>query len=310
MTEADKLAFAGDILNETYDIPVIDPIDETAALKAIVSDINELFDLNLPDVLESRYKHFQVPQSRPEDYREQLFELKSGRTYLAGIRHAGANPNLPFVQITSNFVLGPHDLSLMKRQIHASFEVFNPLHLAYWAKSESSQLELDAKPARRYLASRISQLELVSSVKVDGQLERVRDQDYWQGYVSGYAAFHMKHPDLKSWVTVSDKEDLERYRSQALLFEYFVEGKPVGLIGAEHSDLLGLKGLYMGELLIHEQFKGRGYAVQMQREFLKTVGDEFEVVWGTIDARNLPSTKTALRVGRRPMRVELMVPLI
>jgi hypothetical protein len=65
----------------------------------------------------------------------------------------------------------------------------------------------------------------------------------------------------------------------------------------------------MDEILLTDAFRGKGLASQVQKIYLAAISDCFDLVWGTIDAKNISSTKTALRVGRKIVRSEIFIPL-
>ena len=97
---------------------------------------------------------------------------------------------------------------------------------------------------------------------------------------------------------------MEDCREQGLLQLAFYNEKPLGLIAAERSDFLGTQAIYFNEILIYPEFKGRGLAKAMQRKFISELPDDFKLVWGTIDAQNFPSLKTAMSNGRKVIRYE------
>lgn len=53
-----------------------------------------------------------------------------------------------------------------------------------------------------------------------------------------------------------------------------------GLIGARHESLLGSPAIYMTEFLLTGSFKGRGFAAGVQRKFLDSVNQDFQLIWG------------------------------
>jgi len=84
------------------------------------------------------------------------------------------------------------------------------------------------------------------------------------------------------------------------MYEVYMKGKKIGLIAEERSPFLGHSGVYFHEIFISKKWKGKGLAKAIQRKFVND--DDF--IWGTIDAQNLPSYKTALVNKRRPIRFE------
>lgn len=312
MLALDKKLFAQNLLNETYDLSVLAPIDEQAAVSETILELEDLLALNNASVLEKRHQHFQISGSKAEDYKERLFEVSSSKQFFAGIRHAGQNPDLPFVQITANFnIEHGQNIAHVLKVVQNEFKIFNPKYFSYWTKPAQHQaVHQNQFEARRYVAAKRTALNLSSTASAGPyHLAPIKNESYWDWYKSEYQIFHAKNPNLKTWVPSSNRGDLERYRSQGLLFHFYYDEQLVGLIGGENIDLLGLKGLYMGEMLIADRLKGMGLAVEMQKAFLAQVVSGFSVVWGTIDARNAPSTQTALRIGRKPMRSEIFFSL-
>jgi RimJ/RimL family protein N-acetyltransferase len=120
------------------------------------------------------------------------------------------------------------------------------------------------------LARRLEALDLVLEGPDGFEVRPVTDESYLPWYESEYHKFHLSNPHLKSWVAMSEREDLEKYRNQELLYGAYLGSELIGLIGGEERPLLGLSGLYLGELLISEKYKGKGFATQMQRLYLKS----------------------------------------
>lgn len=94
-----------------------------------------------------------------------------------------------------------------------------------------------------------------------------------------------------------------------LLFFIFIDSKKAGLIGGRTAGLLGKLGVYFTEIVLSSDFKGKGFASVAQRAFIDSLPDGIELIWGTIDSKNVSSTKTALRVGREAVRSEFFVPV-
>ena len=310
MTEFELDTFAHAVLKNTYDVSIVAPVDPDAALAEAVGEIEGLLALNSEETREGRFLHFAVPGTTRDSYCEKIFELQSG-ILLAGIRHAGGDPKLPFVNVTAGFEVTAEGVREIAKVLTTEFSAFRPRHFATWIKPEAESTFQAGRVtlARRYLARRISDLDLGPKEAIRLELRPFDNERYYEWYLAEYRWFHISNPGLKSWVTVNEKTELESYRGQGLLRGAYIDDQLIGVIGGENQSLLGIRGLYIGELLISNKYKGRGLSVQMQRQFLVQVGSDYKVVWGTIDDRNLPSTRAALRVGRRAMRTECFLPL-
>lgn len=306
LNESEKKDFASSILKETYCLNTLNLNDEIRPLSSIVTDLNEQLSLNSLETLNARHTHFKIPKTIPQDYSERLFELDSKNIFLAGIRHVGGNPKLPFVNITAGVEMTDLKLSKIISIINNEFKIFKPKQCALWLKpnSESKLLNFKLKPANNIWAAKIKNLNLSLKGITNFTIKPISTEDYFSWYENEYQNFHSLNPSLKNWVTINEESTLEDYKNQGLLYGAYLNDKLAGLIGGENSPLLGLPALYIGELLISEELRGKGLAVEMQRQFLNLNKNEFDYVWGTIDARNISSSKTALKVGRKKIRTE------
>jgi hypothetical protein len=116
--------------------------------------------------------------------------------------------------------------------------------------------------------------------------------------------FHHDNPDLKWKVTLNSKETMNESFEQGLLFFAKINNEKIGLIAAIRENFLGRPGIYFNEIFISKKWREKGLAKIVQRQFLEEVCCDNEVIWGTIDAANSPSYRTALSNGRIPIRYE------
>ena len=194
----------------------------------------------------------------------------------------------------------------------AEFKVFSPKHISLWLNPNTplaNELRQSVTPKRRYFVAQLTHLKsLVRPSRYDDvSLVRPSNDDYYSWYVESYREFHAAHPDLKDWVPFNDKEEMEECRKSGLLFLVEVNGLKAGLIAGNSQPLLGMRGLYFTEIMMTNAFKGQGLAPAVQRKFIDNLPSDYEAVWGTIDAKNVASTKTALKVGRRSIREEFFI---
>ncbi len=66
---------------------------------------------------------------------------------------------------------------------------------------------------------------------------------------------------------------------------------------------------YFNEIFITEAFAGQGFGKALQRKFIAQCSAPDDIVWGTIDARNLPSFCTAKANQRLPISYESFLPV-
>jgi len=312
MNIREKEEFAKLALPVVYDLERLG-ISEEIALLALAAEVEELDGLNCLGVTGSRHSHFQIPQTTSDDYRERFFEIQPGKTVLAGIRHLSGDRDQPFVSLLLGFVPTTTDLPLLQEFAAKDFAKFSPKRISFWLRpSAPLAIELEAKgmASRRYIVGRLADIRQSSLLKGHERisLSQTSELDYaW--YEKAYADFHAENPELKKWVPITEKEELQRCAEEGLLYQVSMDGENAGLIGGRSEPLLGTPAVYMTELLLTRSFKGQGLAPALQRKFLDSVAQRFTLVWGTIDAKNLPSTKTALKVGRHSIRTEFFLPL-
>lgn len=313
MNKQEIESFARSALSSLYDLDPL-KLDSELAVAGVLSEIRELLYLNSADVLTARHTHFAVPETTEQDYEERFYELGEGKKVLAGIRHMNASVDHPFVSVYLGFSPNHADLAIIKKFAQESFKKFFPQNVSMELKPSSditAELEKEIIPAREYFAAHIENIR--ASEKPSGyeriELQRLHTGIDYSWYLKAYADFHLENPELKQWVPITEQEELEKCASEGLLFQALVDGKIAGLIGARSEALLGVPAVYMTELLLTADFKKQNLAVALQRKFIDTLGPEFQLIWGTIDAKNLASKKTALRVGRVSVRSEYFIPL-
>ncbi len=300
---------------KTFDLNNIENLDVNAAISTIEIELEKRLQLNDPQTLNRRHNFFKVPGSVSSDYEERLFNLSSGKSVLAGIRHVGGNIDKPFISLWSDHDfenLG--DLKKMYITLKNEFKIFSPKHLSVWVNPNTRfgiDLGSTLTPSLRYVVGSVKKIKSsqIPVLREKVNLTSVEDNTYRGWYEDLYKDFHSKYSEMADWVPVNDKEDMEICLKDKLLFFIYIDNKKAGLIGGRRENLLGKAGVYFTEIVISSEFKGKGYAAAAQRAFIDSLPEGMDLVWGTIDSRNISSTKTALRVGREVVRSEFFVPV-
>lgn len=272
----------------------LDDYPESAVHKQIELELEEILDLNEEQVLVKRLAYIGIGSQ--EDYLNKIIETSEG-IVLAGIRHMNGNPEKPFIQMWPGFLIS--DLSVVVRQVCAHFDVFRPIAVHFWTRPDSN----------RYAANVIQQRfigKLDELLTFDSDL--VIPEDYFNWYEQQYKDFHTSRPDLTDRVPMNPKEDMDRCLVQGLLFQMMSDELIAGLIAGENETFLGEKSVYLDEILIAGDFRGKGLGVRMLGSFVKRLDAKYLTCH--IDSINLPSTKTALRVGETIFSQECSVDLL
>ena len=128
---------------------------------------------------------------------------------------------------------------------------------------------------------------------------------------AAYAAFHADHPELAPNVSMIDAADLSRLIDAGTAVDAWLEGAWAGLLAVQPVPLLGAPGWLIIEEILAPQFRGRRLGAALQRAGLAATVPEQEksMIWGTIHNGNLPSRRTAARVGRQEVDLRWLVPI-
>jgi ribosomal protein S18 acetylase RimI-like enzyme len=281
--------------------------DNEIALESLEEDIKEEFEeLNSDEVKNARVSHFAIEGAVASDYAERILRLDNDRFIIYGIRHKGGNRDLPFVNLRMNFEIDTEEetLSLYKK-ISDELKVFTPREISFWSHKPIGTI------GNCYVVAATSKILNQKKWLKEDELEfiAVETKDYYSWYEAEYEKFNEDSSELKDWVTANSEEDMEECMEDGLLHIVKYQGKRVGLIAAEESDLVGHDGFYFHELLITKEYRGQGLAKAMQRKYISELGSDSEYVWGTIFNENMASFKTARANGREKVRYECFVSL-
>ncbi|MDP7320550.1 MAG: hypothetical protein QF441_08075 [Bacteriovoracaceae bacterium] len=305
LTNDDVRSFAQEELN-TFDLSNIE-LDINLALKELSDEIvSEWNELNSNEVMNSRNNYFEMPNTKSIDYAEKLLELGGNKKVIYGIRHMGGNKDLPFINLKPNFgINNVREVFEIYKKVKDEFTAFNPLYLSFWSPKK---IDVDFIGST-YLVTRSKDIKLMKPWEGEASLElkKVVDDSYYDWYKSGYEEFHKERPDLEKKVTLNSLDSMRDSVGQGLMYEVYYDGEKMGIIAGESSSLLGHSAVYFHEIFISKKWKGKGLAKAMQRKFVEMSTKDDDFIWGTVDSHNLPSYKTALSNGRKPIRYECFI---
>lgn len=304
--------FARGVASSSYELEAIGgrPI---SVVESVVEEIDELLSLNDPEVMAKRAQHFAVADTTAGDYSENFYLLENGHRVLAGIRHLSSDPAHPFVHFVLPFVPSAQDIQFLAQVSRRKFSKFAPKYFSFLSRPSLGMADVgrDLAAGRHVVAGRVAGLR---EAPATGTMSRISFEpfDFENGmtwYRQSYTDFHSANPSLSSWVPITDEDDLRSCARDGWIFQVRVDGQRAGLVAAERKKCIGDSGAYMMELLLVPPFKGQGLASEIQRKFIDVLPPDIELVWGTIDAKNQASLKTALRVGRTVIRTEYFMEL-
>jgi len=259
----------------------LDNFSEEAVLGQIKQEFDDILSLNDNAVLEKRLAYIGI--GRKEDYINQFIETREG-TVLAGIRHMGGNPDKPFVYIWPSFKI--MNLAKTIDEIRPYFEFFKPKSYHFWVRPDCNDYEVPVIQQR--FITKIDDI-----VKYDLPLKL--PSNYYDWYYNQYKIFHELRPDFVDRVTVNAKEVMDECLQQGLLFQLEIDEQIAGLIAGERELFLGQATVYIDEILVASEFRGKGYASKLLGSFANLLDAKYLTCH--IDSENIASTKTALRAG-------------
>lgn len=324
LTPRRERELAAAALDHTFELAGL-TFDRDRALATLTRDLQKRIRLNDAAVIEQRMAFIDHPHARPEEFREAIIELENDAAVLAGIRWFGGDRSQPFIDAWPSVGLPQiaptcEALRTLLAPVVDRFRRFEPQHLMLWSRPGEWTPSPTEPPATRggledveiqlrsqYWVGEVAEIlrsPYPATVDAEVELLPLVDESYFEEYEATYRAFHEARPDSRTRVEVNDRETMRRSSEAGLLFEIRVDGEPAGLIGAVEEELLGRSAAYFVEILLTAPQRGRRLAPIAQRRFIERIEGRVDLVWGTIDAANHPSHRTARRIGRRRVRDE------
>jgi len=252
----------------TYNLKDI-AINYKKALATLTTEIaSEYEELNSEKVLVSRYDFFKIPDAEKEHYQEYAVDIPQKGKVICGIRHLNMQPDVAFVNILSNFKTSKKELlEIHQAYLHKYFKPFKPKYLRYY----TNQKILSDLRSQCYLVQMASTIKKEKTFEEEKNMTLITPENdsYYKDYQNEYEKFHQKNPDLKNKVPCNDFKLMEKSRKDGLLKEVKYQGKSIGLITGRRDDFLGHPGMYFTEMLLKENWRGKGLAKAMQRKFIK-----------------------------------------
>lgn len=301
---------------QSFDLESLAELSSESLLNYARSELEYMLSLNQEDVKVKRCAYFKIPGTLASDYSERIFALDGNKKVLIGIRHAGADPTKPFISLHLNYSISrSEEIREAYQKVKLFFNKFDPSHISIWCNPKSSlytDLLEKATPRLNHLAANTSSLiHANKSISLPDNigLKKVENADYYDWYQVHYTAFHKENPGLKNWVTCNDIEDMNQAMKAGLLWRICKNNQVIGLIQGEYNEYLGQNALYLAEILLIDAFRGQGIAPKAQIEYIRKLAQDKTLIWGTIDCSNLPSLKTAQKVGRKKIRSEFFLPI-
>lgn len=305
-----KLEQAPSLLRRWYDretLKMLYRTDLTPNVERIFSD----------DMAKQFQHHCPFPNAAYADFKNKWLELPELGDSLIGIRFRNLELERPFVDVVVSEQLIRETMAAdaVKAVLVQEYGVFGPKQVRLFVPSDR-RLDLGRLPGayweKRYLAAPLDQMRSADQPEA---LERVQlrkpdDMTFYRAYRNLYEQRFREQPALREYARIETEEDLEDYLEEGTLFEVLVDKRWAGVIVVTRDEEQGLRGFLVVENLLDPQLGRQRLGVAVQYQLVRAlVGEAGDVLFGTIDTRNIAAIKTAQRSGRSDVGGFLWLPL-
>ena len=200
------------------------------------------------------------------------------------------------------------DFGNLLEHLRSEYAVFKPKHLRLFLPDTASLEPLleGAFWEKRYLAAPLEHLR--ESALPDALEARPLSKDFYPRYLETYRELQERWLEHAEYAGVQEESDFLETDGAAL--ELFLDGQYAGLVAASRAVEQGLRGFVVDEVVLSQMARGRllgPVALRHLAEHLPAL--EGDVLFGTVDVRNTPAYRSALRSGREDVGGYLWVSL-
>ncbi|HEU5076872.1 MAG TPA: hypothetical protein VFU02_21930 [Polyangiaceae bacterium] len=238
-------------------------------------------------------------------YRLRVVTLPSGASVLAGIHFRGQATDYPFVGVfAQSRWFEAEEVAAAHAALLGEFAVFSPRATRWWSPVDRAAPQLAKVTPDQYLVmGLVDEIRSAPAVPLPHgwRLRRIEAaSEVALAFAELYSDFHHARPDLAPAVPATTSEELAECSRSGALYACFSGSRLAGAVAAKPSAEYGVDAWLMWDIVLARAHCGKGLGPVLQRAVLDRLDSaRAPLVAGTIDARNLPSLRTALRVGRR-----------
>lgn len=247
--------------------------------------------------------HCPVAGARTTDYLHRVVTFGSDAA-LVGIRFRGGDMAYPFVDLLVCTSPWREVLEEFESVVRDAFAVFAPKALRVF-EARVAAIEEGEVVDQWFHAATIDE---VARTEDDGRCEMVRiepvvakDLDAcFESLCRWYHDFATSEPALADRVQPTSREQLGACMADDALRWLVARDERVGLLGFARAEERYFDGFVVMEEIVARAHRGHGYAARAQHLLAKDFvpQESGTLLWGTIDAHNRASIRTARRAGR------------
>ncbi|MEL6341623.1 MAG: GNAT family N-acetyltransferase [Myxococcota bacterium] len=242
-----------------------------------------------------------IPGARPTDYAQRIRTLPEAGQCLLGIRFFGGDHSKPFVDLLAWETLpGPNAWPTLCDAIAADFAVFQPRSVRVLL--DTGVAIANARPDQVWVAGA---LKNINDIPVPSFVTTMRsDASEAESVARAYTGEEV------TGLSPADEDDL---RDCEIIVRLEIDGAWGGVAAAQRARQWAVDGYLIVEEVLAPSFRGKGLGPVLQQALLIEIRAEASqeaVVFGTIDAKNLPSRHTARRCGRQERAQWWFIPTV
>ncbi len=297
---------------------IIDRIGVNATKKLITENVEtNISYCNDDEFAKKNFDYCKIKGSTFEDYKYRSLKTPLGEL-ISSIRFLGGDLNKPSVlMVHKDFELeSVEDIKFMCQFLSKEYSIFHPKRISWY----SSKLETELIESNDFISGDMVYIAEFLDYLKQKPLPKNSDKIHLKKAtsLSWYEEYKNEVNNiLKNWSAFSEmhqiesKDTLQKLIEKELVFEVIIANEWAGIIAADTGSEYFLNGYFINEELLTKQFRGKKYAPAVQRHLLeKLPHNANEMLYGTIHFQNIPSMKTALRVGRKALGMYVFADII
>ncbi|MEZ5022815.1 MAG: GNAT family N-acetyltransferase [Chitinophagales bacterium] len=183
-----------------------------------------------------------------------------------------------------------------------SYQLFQPLSIRFFDGLNTIEKETtDFTFDQWYLANQLSTLKSYKTGFNQDKFEfRIpTDISFYKNYEKAFQQLVEAANGEEVLVYKESKESIQTLVDKQLVIGVYYDNDWAGFIAVDQINYKYFKGYCVMEEILLKEYKGKGLGKALQRKMIEHLSSkDDELLYGTIDNKNIPSIKTALANGR------------